>query len=323
MSDKLKVMRTGGGSPANWSLHSLKKIPNVTVVAVDANPLSVSFLNVADEFDVVPRANDPRFVKAMLDCCSHRKIDILIPAVDEELIPLAQSRSEFERIGTKLVLSDADCLETCLDKWRFYEHLLKNDFPAPRTYLSGEGLHSYPYILKPRRGRGSAGVYPLKSVDDKNFYCGKNDDFIIQDFVPGVEYTMDTLSDPTGRMIYGCPRERVATDSGISTIGKTVKDDEALDIVARLLESIRLQGPANVQYIRPDSNHLYMIEINPRLSGGGALTEAAGIPYLEDVVRVAQGLSVPARDSIVGVMMFREWTERFVDGGTLAKFGLI
>ena len=310
------VARTGGGSAPTWALHALARIPNVKLVVCDANPLSVGF-SIADARAVIPLAQDPAFVDRMLDVCREQRVDVLLPAVDEEIPLLGAARERFAAFGTTVLLSPQHALETCQDKAAFARFLTRHDIPAPRSWLPDEAPRAaYPWIVKPRAGRGSTNVWKIENDAQRDFFTPRTPNPILQEFAPGVECTVDTLSDLDGRFLYGSPRIRLATDSGISISGEVVADDDAMALVARLLDTLGVVGPANVQYIRPDERTVLLLEINPRLSGGGALTEGAGIPYIEDVLRVAFGLPVPVRRPVVGTRMLRQWSEVFLAPGS-------
>ncbi len=309
----INICRTGGGSAPNWALRYLKELNDVTLFVCDANPLSVSFYSYADHFEIIPMARDTSFVPSMLDFCKKNNISLLIPAVDEELAVLSKHKKDFEKLGVRLVISDFDVLMTCFNKWQFSEFMTKNNFLIPHTYQDVEAIKlGTKLILKPKEGRGSTGIYLIEDQEDLNYAKKKSSNYIIQDYIEGTEYTVDTLSDMNGNFIYGCPRERVATDSGISTIGRTIKDTEVIKIIENLFNKLGIKGPANIQYIK-NKDKYYFLEINPRLSGGGALTQGAQVPYIKDVVDVALGRKVPKRESKESIIMMRQWSEIFID----------
>ncbi|KPJ93754.1 MAG: hypothetical protein AMJ53_06635 [Gammaproteobacteria bacterium SG8_11] len=309
----LNVMRTGCGSPPNWSLHYLKKIDGVRVIAGDANPISVSFFSVADEYVVIPYADDPHFAEKMLEICQNKKVDILIPAVDEELVKLAKVKDLFISQGVFLLLSEPETLEKCFDKWEFYLEMKSLGVPVPATFQNKEDLtNDFPLILKPRRGRGSSGIFILDDVNDLDYAIKKSKNYILQEYIEGTEYTVDTLSDLQGRFIYGSPRIRLKTDSGISVTGKTKHDPIAIQWIEKILNQLKIIGPANVQYIK-SRGKIYFLEINPRLAGGGALAQGAGIPYMQDIINLVRGDNIPVRQAKEGVVMLRYWSEVFID----------
>jgi len=44
---------------------------------------------------ILPRGDDPRFAQSLLELCREHEIDVLVPTVDSELIPLASIRWAF------------------------------------------------------------------------------------------------------------------------------------------------------------------------------------------------------------------------------------
>ena len=70
---------------------------------------------------ILPRGDDPRFADDLLARCRREAVDVVVPTVDSELLPLARRRAEFADAGVTLVLASEETLETCLDKWALAE----------------------------------------------------------------------------------------------------------------------------------------------------------------------------------------------------------
>jgi len=58
--------------------------------------------------------------------------------------------------------------------------------------------------------------------------------------------------------------------------GRTAKDPRLMDYAKFIAEKFRIDGPANIQCIRR-KGRFYFVEVNPRFSGGLALTIKAGV----------------------------------------------
>src|SRR5262249_56213889 len=87
------ILRTAAGSPvAPFVIRALQSIPDIRVVAVDADPLSCGF-HFADAHHVVPPVSDPGFLEAMLDVCRKERIDLPFPALHAPLLFLPRPRS--------------------------------------------------------------------------------------------------------------------------------------------------------------------------------------------------------------------------------------
>jgi carbamoyl-phosphate synthase large subunit len=107
------------------------------------------------------------------------------------------------------------------------------------------------------------------------------------------------------------PRLRIQAKAGVSTKGRTVHDDMLIEETARLCAAIGLRGPANVQW-RREGARLGCFEINPRFSGGLALTIAAGANTPLMLVRLCLGEQVWPAEFRAGVTMIRSWSEHFL-----------
>jgi carbamoyl-phosphate synthase large subunit len=312
----LTVLRTAAGSPvAPFVIRALKAISDVRVIAVDADPLSCGFA-FADNHYVVPLVTADDFLDVLLDVCKRESVDVLFPDLDEELPLLADARERFQAMGTRVLVSEPSALERCRDKYRTFEFFRAHDIPTPETWLPEQlprvSPLRFPLIVKPRRGRGSTDVFKVTNSEalERSLACVPN--ALVQQFIDGVEYTIDTLSDLEGRFLYGSIRQRLATDSGISVKGRTVVDPPLSALAGRIVEALPLVGPGCLQGLA-DADGIKFTEINPRIAGGVPLSIKAGAPLLSDVIRLVRGEpTVGPVEYRAGMLMLRFWDEVFV-----------
>lgn len=311
------VLRTAAGAPvAPFVIKALKQIPGVRVVAVDCDPLSCGFA-FADRHYQVPRVDAEGFLETMLEICRQESVDLLLPDLDEELALLAAARDRFLALGTRVVVSAPDVIRECTDKYRTFLFFRDRGIPTPETWLpeevgAGQSLR-LPVIVKPRCGRGSSGVFRAGSRKELEYSLERVTNPLIQEFVDGVEYTIDTMSDLEGKFLYCSVRQRLATDSGISVKGRTVVHPVISEFTRRIVEGLPIAGPACVQGIE-DKDGIKFTEINPRLAGGVPLSIAAGAPILTDLVRLARGAHATGPAAYHGnLLMIRFWEDVFVD----------
>src|SRR5512144_2889506 len=133
MSDQnMNVLMTGAGAPgAAGILKCLQFHPNFEIVLADANPNAVGrWLNA--EFETIPLAQDKDFIGRLLSICQQRNVQVILPLVTKELIPLAQHQKEFEGSGTKVLVSNAESLEIANNKGRLYQFLEWRGIALPR-----------------------------------------------------------------------------------------------------------------------------------------------------------------------------------------------
>lgn len=307
------LLRTAAGSPPSVTQYRAFRDLGWRVVAVDCDPCSVGF-PFADASHVVPRVGEAGYLDRMLEVCAREGVDLLLPALDEELPLCAHHRARFEALGTKVLVSGPGALEACTDKLRTYEVLRGLGVPTPRTVpapayregLLGDG----PYVVKPRSGRGGTGVHLARSHREALFFASYVDRAVVQEFCPGQEYTLDVLADLDSEVQVLSPRRRLAVDSGISSKGATCWRDDLLDPVRRIVKALGLVGPVNLQGFAHET--FRFTEINARMAGTAILTQAAGVPYFEGVLDLALGRTPRTWLRPAGpLVMYRYWEEYF------------
>jgi carbamoyl-phosphate synthase large subunit len=313
-----KVLVTGAGGPAGVAvIRSLLARDDVEVYAADMDGWAAGlYLVPAEHRRIVEPGLSPRFVDGVFDICAADGIDVLVSTVDVELPPLAARRDELTaRSGTALAAPSAETLAVALDKFLLAERCA-GALRVPTTRLvGGDGTAEpwvFPVIVKPRRGAGSRGV---RLVADREALeaLGTDESLIIQEHLPGDEYSVDVLAAADGSIVAAVPRTRTRVDSGVSIAGRTVRDDELEATAAAAARAIGLVGVANVQ-LRYDVNGVpALLEINPRFPGAMPLTIAAGVDMPSLAVDLALGRDIPARVDFIEIANVRYLEDVFVD----------
>lgn len=312
---KTRVLVTGAGGAAAISVLKALEGPDTVLFAADIDPHAAGLYLVPEEHRVlVPRGDDPAFVDACVDACVSLGAFVLIPTVDVELVPLARARARFEKFGIQVMVPDADALERSLDKLAF-ARALETHLPAPRTELLDEGfaLHGWelPVIAKPRAGSGGRGVCVVRRAEDLA-PLPRDGSYLVQEMLPGEEYSVDVLVDRHGRCRIAVPRARLKVDSGVAVAARTLHDPVLEHVAARAVERLGLTGPLNVQLRRDVDGTARLLEVNPRFPGTLPLTIAAGVDLprlaLDDLL--GRPLDVPADFEDVAIV--RTWQEHFV-----------
>ena len=185
----------------------------------------------------------------MLELCERLDIDVLIPTVDSELIPIARRKAEFEALGTRLLMASRETLEVCLDKWALHERCC-GSVRVPATSLVDSDFDptsiSLPAIIKPRTGSGSRGFRPVTGAVDID-PLERDGTLLVQELLPGPEFSLDVLADSSGDIYAVVPRERLKVDSGIAITGRTTHDPELERFGIDVARLIGLTTVANIQ----------------------------------------------------------------------------
>jgi carbamoyl-phosphate synthase large subunit len=274
---------------------------------------------------VIPAGEAPGFARALLARCRDLGVDIVIPTVDSELQPLAAARPQFERADVALMLSPARALALTLDKLAL-ARACAGVVRVPRTELLDEAVDpaswTYPVIVKPRTGSGSRDISAIVSADELKTALSAAEPgagFLVQEYLPGEEYSVDMLSDTDGRVVAGVPRVRARVDSGVSVAGRTLHDRELEQFGATVATTVGLTYISNVQVRRDSDGEPALLEVNPRVPGSLSLTIASGVDMPRLALDALRGRPLPEHAEFVEKAMVRFLDERFLDLSEIAE----
>lgn len=286
------------------------------IVAVDMDPYAAG-LHRADVKALCPPCSAPGYIDTILDICSKENVSFVFPLYSGEIHLFCRAASRFSEIGVNLMLPPLETVRLCTDKRSFFEFLESEGFSFPATYepVANKDFR-FPLFIKPPSGSGSKNTHRIDDAEDLAFYLKKHPDSILQDFIPGTEYTVDCLVDK-GRLLACIPRVRVVVRDGKTMVGRTVDHPLLRAETARLLSALGMHGPCNVQFMETPEGKLFIIEVNPRLAAGGlplSVRAGANIPAM--MARLALGETVnPVEDYRRGLVMARYLSDIFmVDG---------
>jgi carbamoyl-phosphate synthase large subunit len=325
----LRVLVTGAGGPAAIAaMKSLRAEDSVELLAADMDPWAAGlYLVPPAERTLIPAGAAPEFTDALLARCLTLGVDVILPTVDAELRPLAHAREMFKAAGIDLLLAPASALDIILDKLLLAEHCA-DVVRVPRTELLGPSVDpsswTYPVIVKPREGSGSRGVMAVDSAAKLAELAAvdRSARLIIQEFLPGEEYSVDVLADAGGRVVASVPRLRARVDSGVSVGGRTVHDDEVEWFGRAVAQATGVTFVANVQCKRDQGGSPALLEVNPRMPGTLGLTIASGVDMPRLALASLLGRPLPTTIGFRDLAVIRFLDERFVDPADIASVGL-
>jgi carbamoyl-phosphate synthase large subunit len=349
MKPILRILLTGAGSPAAPGvIQSLRRSEqyDFDIAGVDCNPEAVGF-HLADRHMTGPRASDERFIPFVLQVCGEQKIDILFSLVTDELIKLSEHQTAFRRLGTHLIISPVNALNTAINKGSLYAALQNAGMDVPefrvasssrqlRSAIRALGYPDRPVCFKPTVSDGSRGFHILDANYDRfdllfrqkpnsayiseaelrRIIQGRTElpELIVMEFLPHEEYSVDVLANE-GKAVIAVPRLREATTGGITTKSVIREERDIIEYAAKVVERLKLNGIIGVQIRRDRQNTPKIVEINPRIQGTIVHCTAAGINL--PVLAVKQALGIPPTKAELtvqwGTRMVRYWREVYND----------
>ena len=260
------ILITGGGGAGSieiWNL--LKKKYNLFFCDQD-----LSLIHSLIPFDKkiqIPPAENKYFVKVITAIMKRLKIELLVPAVDEEIRRILSSNINAKNIflpPKKITLIFLDKLKTSI-------FLKKNNFDNLKTCIvqSKKDFPKYSnLIVKPRFGRGSRMVHRISAYSQFKSYLAlyklNCKDVVVQKFIKGIEYTIFIDVDKNGDLKAIVP-VKVLNKKGITLHGVTENNKKIVNFIKVFNSKFNFQNSYNVQLI-VKMGKIYVIEINPRIS---------------------------------------------------------
>lgn len=317
---KISVLITGvgGGGVGEQLLKSLGLAQKkYHIIAVDVLPVSMGFSK-ADSHYIVPPASNDNYIEKLIEICRKERVQILIPGSEPELKKISKNRELFKINNIFLLINDENVIDLCMDKWKTYEFLKKNNFKCPSSYLINKynqinQIKNFPVVIKPIQGGGSNNVFIAQDKQEINFFVKyilkQGTSLLIQEYVgsPDEEYTVGVLTSFSGKLIGSIAvrrqilsglsnkikiknncRNRVkgnilAISSGISQ-GFIYNYPEVRRYAEKIALRLNSKGPLNIQ-CRKTEKGVFAFEINPRFSGTTSIRSLVGFNEPDILIR--------------------------------------
>lgn len=246
-----------------------------------------------DEFFQVPACSDPAYKNVLLELCEENAVDLIIPLIDTELATWAAFRQEMLRQGTMVMVSDAQTIGLCADKYRFGEHLAARDIATPELVKSFREVGpNDELVVKPRGGSSSLGISYVTAAELALAWPSA-DEWVVQRRVRGREYSVDAFVDPGGSVRSACVREQLEMRAGETSKGRSGGPAQVKDAAIAAVQSM----PGAFGLLHMDlivdgaSGKPVVLEMNARFPGGYPLSHRAGSPAVRWLIELAKGES--------------------------------
>ena len=315
------ILVPSASAPAGINTIKSLKMVNypVRIVASDSNPFSAGFF-MSDAYEVLPEIDSKLYITRLLEIVTKHKINVLMPSSGYDIYQYSANKDKFLKLGALPVVSDIKTMKICRDKIQTFNHLSKK-FELPFTTLDYKKVKGFPLIAKPRYGKGSKGIVKINNENELKYVRLNSENLIFQEYLPGIEYTIDVLSDLECEPILAVPRIRVETRAGISTVGTIVKDENISETCKSIAKYLKIRGPCCIQMKESNDGILKMVEVNPRMGGGTIFAALAGANFPAMILDIVNGkkLKIP---KISEVTVVRYFEEIVVKNGRAMKYDL-
>lgn len=316
----------------------------VRIVGVDMG-IDKTVLQIVDELYQVPRATDPEYVDKLLEICKKENVDVVMPFMSAELLPLIDRKKEFEDIGTKVSVSDRYSVEITNNKYSFYKFLKANGLAVPKfspVRKADELIHAcevcgYPenaVCIKATELSGSRGIRIIKpglskfdilfgekpnsfftTMDELLSTLNEKDEMpemMAMEYLPGMEGSVDLIAD-NGKILYMAYRESTVNLHSIPQAGELKDNPEAYEIAKKVISALNFTGSADLDFKNDKDGHPVLMEINPRIAATMRIFKEGGLnlPYLR--IKQLLGEKLPDVEIKYGIRFKRRYLEMFCE----------
>ncbi len=291
----------------------------------------------------VPKVSDPRYVDQILSICEKEVVNVLLPIMSAELLPLLDRQSDFDRIGTTLIIGDRESISICNNKLKLYEFLKEKHINTPKfapIRKASELLHAceligYPEVpvcVKATELSGSRGIRiidPSKSrfdilfgekpnsmfttMDELQITLSEKDEMpemMAMEYLPGEEGSVDLIADH-GKIIYAAYRESNVNIASIPQVATLSHNEKAYKIACEVVSALGLHGSADLDFRADKDGNPILMEVNPRTAATMRIFKEGGFNILYLRIKQALGEDLPTVLYRKGIKMKRRYLEMF------------
>lgn len=221
--------------------------------------------------DNIPNVTSPDFINAIKRIVKKYSIDAIYPTMDSVIECLKHHENT---IGCRVISSPYETTKICLSKRLTYE-TLNGIVRVPKVYENN--ISAFPVFVKPNIGYGSRGTKIIKNETELN-HLSSSDDYIICEYLPGEEYTVDCFSNFSGELLYVNARKRNRVKFGISVNTYFEKEQkEFQDFAKKINSTLKFTGAWFFQVKRDAEGQPCLLEIAARLGGSSLISRAIGV----------------------------------------------
>ena len=217
---------------------------------------------------------DSNFFDNLKSIIDKYKIDILYPTMDSVISIFKYNES---KIGIPIIGPSSYVANICSSKKDTYD-FLKNYLNVPKVYNKIDKL-TFPLFVKPINGYGSRDAFKINNIEQVHHI--DFDKFLLCEYLPGEEYTVDCFTGLQNQLLFVGARERSRTMNGISVNTKTSKKftKEFKSIAEKINNLIPFKGAWFFQLKRDTNGDPCLLEIACRFAGSSSVHRIQGINF--------------------------------------------
>lgn len=207
--------------------------------------------------------SNPSFVESINKLIAEWDIKFIIPTHDVIVKALLEKQHD---ITATIVSSPLETAVIAEDKAKMYQTVFDADY-CPTIFTNYSDLQ-FPVFVKPRVGAGGKGTRIIYDVEQLDDFLLNKDNYVISEFLPGEELTVDCFTNKEGELLFFGARTRERVTNGISFRSRRVKNTPEIQAIAEDLNRRLFFRGAWYFQIKKDKHEKWkLLEFSVRMSG--------------------------------------------------------
>ncbi len=271
---KTNVMIFGGGDyPAIETYFALKHSIRFHPIMAGSYDNHSSYIS-NDAITDLPFIFEDNFITKLNECINEHDIEFIIPSHDSGALALIENQ---DKIHATVVCSCLETTKICRHKSKTYEVLSGFDFlPKIYSYDNAE----FPLFAKDDEGQGGRNAHKVNNQKELEKLRNDSVDYVLCEYLPGRELTIDCFTDRHGKLRFAQPRYRDRLMNGITARTTNVDlTDEMGEIVNSISNRIKFHGYWFVQCKEDAEGKLKLMEISTRFAGTYGLSRNLDVNF--------------------------------------------
>lgn len=220
----------------------------------------------------LPYTDDPLFVRRLNNILDEQNIKFIIPTHDSAAVTLMEHE---EQIHAIIVCSPLETARLCRSKSLTYKVLDGTDI-VPETYTYD--APQFPLFAKDDMGQGGRNAHLISNGRELEKLKTSGIDYVLCEFLPGDEITIDCFTDRHGNVRFIQPRTRTRLLNGISARSQTMElTEEIKHMIHVLSEHIEFHGYWFAQCKKSSDGRYKLMEICTRFAGTFDLSKSLDV----------------------------------------------
>ncbi len=267
-----------------------------------------------------PKSGKEALLKRIKYIHEKENLNIIIPNLDAEIVNFIQIKDELEKLRIKVFIPTEEQFRR---RSKVYLNKLSADIGVKQlktrvlTDLSNISIEKkdLPVVVK--------GVFYEAYVaysQEEAIHCVHKVaarwglPILIQEHVIGEEYNAAAVADGSGDVLgVVCMKKLIITDKGKGWAGLSIKNNEFIDIVRKIINSLKWCGAIEVEAIlSKKDNCFYLLDINPRFPAWIYLSKAVGINLPFMYLKLALGEKVERQTDYKCGVIFTNYTTNLI-----------